>query len=304
MSTGAQRTKVIYISGSARSGSTVLSKALGELNHTFSAGELRLIWKRSYINGEPCGCREAFRDCAVWRPVTERAFGGFDGVDAEWMIRNIPRQRTLPLMLIPGSERVIARPFQPFVEQLDRFYHSIAETTGCRVIVDSSKLPVYGYMLRLLPSVDVHVVHLVRDPRGTQYSWVRRQQRGDERFEDHSVSASSVQWAMLNVSHELMSVSDRQHYLRLRYEDFIKDPILVIERIKTFIGEPNLGLPRIVDGQIHLSPNHIVAGSENRSEAGTIPLHLDDRWRTELDARSRSTVTRLTFPLLHRYGYS
>jgi hypothetical protein len=53
-----------------------------------------------------------------------------------------------------------------------------------------------------------------------------------------------------------------------------------------------------------LSPNHTVSGNRNRIVTGAVPLRIDDRWQTELDAQTRTTVTRLTLPLLRRYRYA
>ena len=61
-----------------------------------------------------------------------------------------------------------------FPEQLARLYGAIRSTTGSRVVVNSSKSPMYGYMLGRVPEVELYTVHLVRDPRSVQYSLLKR----------------------------------------------------------------------------------------------------------------------------------
>lgn len=111
-------------------------------------------------------------------------------------------------------------------------------------------------------------------------------------------------WDALNVSEELLGLQNRSRYLRLRYEDFVQDPIRVIEDIGTFIDEPGLGLPTFNDGRVLLTTNHTVNVSENRTESGAIPFRRDVKWRTEMDQRERTLVTRLSYPLLRHYGYA
>ena len=43
--------------------------------------------------------------------------------------------------------------------------------SGKRVLVDSSKNPARALALTMLPDIDLHLLHLVRDPRG--YAWSR-----------------------------------------------------------------------------------------------------------------------------------
>src|SRR5437773_2056276 len=64
---------------------------------------------------------------------------------------------------------------------LGQIYHGIHTASGCRVIVDSSKLPAYGHVVSHLPEVDLYVVHLVRDPRATAYSWLRKKAAPDRK---------------------------------------------------------------------------------------------------------------------------
>jgi hypothetical protein len=304
MSSVSSPVKVIYIAGFERSGSTLLTKVLGELDDTFAAGELRGIWHCSYRDNQDCGCGSTFRDCDLWQQVTNQAFGNISQVDYQWMIDNRPKRRHTAIMLMPGGRRIIERQFREYIQKLEQLYHSLADVTGNRIIVDSSKTPLYGYVLGLAPSIEVYVLHLVRDPRGTQASNLRRAKAGHKQLQNYSAARSSILWNMLHVTQELFARGDRSHYMRLRYEDFIEDPIGAIEQIKSFIHEPNIGVPQIDGEQIMLSPNHTVSGNRNRIVTGAVPLRIDDRWRTELDAQTRTTVTRLTLPLLRRYRYA
>lgn len=303
---GAKPVKVLYVAGFERSGSTLLTKVVGEMQDTFAAAELRGIWHRSFPTNQECGCGAGFRECELWQEIINDAFGGYDEVDWQWMIDNRPKRRHTPLMLMPGSESLVATKFSGYIDVLDRLYASIAKVTGSRIIVDSSKTPLYEYVLALAPSIDVYVLLLVRDPRGVQSSNLRRARQGNRMLkpETYSVTKSLLEWDALHITQELLGMRHRKHYMRMRYEDFVQDPIANIEKIKVFLDEPDLALPHFEDDKVYLSTNHTVCGNRNRLETGAVPLRLDERWRTDLDKSTSTLVRRLTLPLLHRYGYS
>ena len=77
--------KVIYISGSGRSGSTLLSLFLGKVLNGFPAGELRQIWHRGLLKNERCACGKRFRKCDFWNEVIKEALGSFKEQDILWI---------------------------------------------------------------------------------------------------------------------------------------------------------------------------------------------------------------------------
>ena len=111
-------------------------------------------------------------------------------------------------------------------------------------------------------------------------------------------------WNLRNASQEALTRTSTAPYLRLRYEDLIKQPIQTVEAIKALINEPEIGLPEIADDAIVLKPNHSIAGSETRADSGVVRLRVDTAWRTELAGWSRVVITFVTFPFLRRYGYN
>ena len=60
--------KVIAISGSGRSGSTLLSQLLSQDSSVFNLGQMRHLW-RAFENDEPCTCGETLQSCAVYSRV-------------------------------------------------------------------------------------------------------------------------------------------------------------------------------------------------------------------------------------------
>jgi sulfotransferase family protein len=297
-------TKVLYIAGWGRSGSTILDNILGQVDGFFSAGELMFLWRRGLLEGRLCGCGQPVRECETWTRVLARAYPG--GVDAQEMLRlesHSARTRHLPLHLAhvePGSRQ--------YRDELGALYRALRAETGCRVIVDSSKSPSYGRVLSGIPGLDVHVVQLVRDPRAVAYSWVRKKlQRDDPRrkrsMRSHGPAASSAYWNMLNESTRLLWPEAARRLL-VRYEDFVAQPQATVDEILRFADEPTVELPWTASGELALEPTHTVSGNPSRFDHGTVALRADDEWRRAMRPRDRRIVDLITGPVRGRYGYS
>ena len=61
--------KVIYIMGTARSGSTLLEILLANAKGVFAAGELTSLIDEGFINDKICSCKQAVSKCTVWGEV-------------------------------------------------------------------------------------------------------------------------------------------------------------------------------------------------------------------------------------------
>jgi Sulfotransferase family len=296
---------VLYIGGSGRTGSTLLDRILGQLDGFFSAGELCNLWERGAVAHRRCGCGEPFPQCPTWSAVLRRTLA-VDGSspDPEWladMARRRLRSRRLPGL--PWLRQQVA---DDYSRTLVRLYDAIQAETACRVIVDSSKSPLYAELLASLPRVNLFVVHLVRDPRATAYSFRRKRELpdfGDSRLmlQQHPITTAR-RWVKGQAFSELLGRRGSVPYLRLRYEDFIRDPRAAVGRILSLLGETaELGF---VDSRtVRLQATHLVSGNPNRFAVGDIMLRLDDEWMTSMRGRDVLAVTALTWPLLLRHGY-
>lgn len=304
------RIKVLYIAGFGRSGSTILSNSLGQIDGFFSAGEMNFIWKHALIEDRLCGCGRLSRECPVWNAVFDEAFGGMDAVDAHEMMRlqhSGARTRHIPKMLFRKGREDLAARMKRFLVNSGGLYGAIKSVTGSRVIVDSSKEPAYGRAMGMVSELDLRVLHLVRDPRAAAYSWLKKKEQPDsadrEFMHQKSAANSAVLWDVWNVSTEALWRPSGGKYMRLRYEDFISSPKESFRAILDFIGEPDAELPLAGDREVRLGVSHTVSGNPNRFETGAVELKRDDRWRREMTFRDRNLVTALTLPLLPRYGY-
>jgi Sulfotransferase family len=301
--------KLLYIAGSGRSGTTLLDRILGQLDGFFSAGELENLWERGMLADRRCGCGRPFSGCPTWTAILQRAYGGPEGVDARAMAartRKLSGPRRVPSVLARG-----VRPTDPALarhrELLSRLYQALQQETGCRVIVDSSKSPLYAEQLRTLPGVDLYLVHLVRDPRATAHSFQRRKKLpdfGDERLMRRQPPlVSARRWGLWQAVTELLWRGRPDRYLRVRYEDFVREPRATVARIADLVGEGAAELPFPSDTAVRLRPTHSVSGNPNRFTTGSVEVRPDDEWTRLMRRSDRMLVTAVTLPLLLYYRY-
>ncbi len=304
------RPRVLFIAGWGRSGSTLLDRMLGQLPGVFSAGELRDIWQRGVRQDRLCGCGAAFSECDVWRKVGEVAFGGWGEIDIDQiqaLRERLDRPWSVPLLLgsrvTPSIDADVAR----YVGVLTRLYDAIAEVSGARVIVDSSKIATFALLVRQVPSLDLRTVHLVRDPRGVVHSWrkavVREDGGGRDAMLRYGAASASARYVAYNTVAHGMRLMGRYRFLR--YEDLLAAPRDTVARLAAFAGiaTPGDALAYLREGEADLQPNHTVDGNPMRLQQGPVALRRDDGWRTGLAPSDRRIVDAITAPLALAYGY-
>jgi len=305
-----RKIKLVYLTGTWRSGSTLLCNMLGQIEDFFSVGELRYIWERSMIENRPCGCGIPFRECKVWNKVMDKSLHDVGQIECHYMIhllQHSTRARYLPWILMPWGKRWLMSYWSKHLHHLESLYSAIQSTTGCRVIIDSSKKPIYGFLLGLMPRIDFYVVHLVRNPCGVMYSAHRKKLNQDTKeptyMPRHNAIWSALLWSMSNVAVEVLWRRLRGRYLIMHYEDFINEPQVAIQRILAMIGEKCQDLSFLKENTVEFRANHTVSGNPNRFHMGVVKLRQDEEWKMNMRRRDKIIVRILTSFLYKRYKH-
>lgn len=265
----------------------------------FLAGELHYLWDENVRANHRCGCGQPFRDCPFWTAVGDHAFGGWKHVDVEEGLRRAAaRTRHALLLAAPRLAPRFAREMSAYAALLSPVYQAIAASSDSQVIIDTSKLPSTGYLLRHVPGVDVKLIHLVRSPYGVVYSWQKTVARQDGRpgggVPDTPPRTVATEWPAFNTLLDglrLLSVPTS----RLRYEASWPPP----GGDRAVVGLP----ASAVNPRRTLSADHSLSGNQMKSQTRRITLRLDDQWRTGLPADTRRMVSAITAPVRWRYGY-
>jgi sulfotransferase family protein len=322
--------RVLYVGGLGRSGSTLIERLLGELPGVCPVGELVHLWQRGVLAGERCGCGEPFHECPFWRRVGAIAFGGWHNADADRISalrRQVDRNRFIPLLAASEGPPAFRRALHEYLSVFLRLYSAVAEASGCRVVVDSSKLASLAFCLHRSGDLDLRVLHVVRDSRAVAYSWMRHVSRPDvappgsddppvqrpvaahRYMTKYPPASAALRWNIQNSALHVLARTGTPTSL-VRYEDVVRDPESALREVAAFVGVPVsdealrfLGGGNGAGHHADLGAAHTVSGNPVRFLNGQVPIRQDDAWQAAMPAGQRRAVTALTLPLLGRYGY-
>lgn len=279
---------VLYIAGLGRSGSTLLARLLGEVPGVFNAGECAryLFTSHMYERSLPCSCTLSPDECEFWRHLTPLV----SDEDRELATRLL-RVRNMPLWSVKEDDASTAE----LRQVLATVYVQLAERSGAEVVVDASKHPAGAKLVSSSDQVQLHIVHLVRDPRAVVAS--RRKPKSYLRAINPGLVAS--RWNAFNIASETLG-SHGASFQRVRYEDFVDDPSGVLREILGGVMTKNPQLDFIEGRTARLTPQHALAGNPDKLDGDSIEIR---QVSYQLPGWMHWAVTAVTFPLLLRYGY-
>ena len=302
-----EKTRVVFVGGYGRSGSTIIDLLLNRVPGVVAVGEFRHLFGRALGDNELCSCSKPFRDCDFWSTVLAEAFP--NGVDREHVQRAVKNfNRLAMLRKIGHPERMTAEEQEDakiYRESFAAAYRAVAKISGAKVVVDSTKYPVHGWFLRTMPELDLSVMLLVRDPRAVAFSWERRRLRPEIHWKQqemprYNVVRSALAW---NLSNSLTAALKNkvQKYGVQRYEDFVANPAEELAAIASFaLGTPTKLPEDLFEKQPRVP--HTIAGNPVRIGSEQVRVKDDDEWRS-MPLWKRLAVDVVSFVGMRRYGY-
>ncbi len=305
--------KVLFLAGKGRSGGTLLASLMGQLPGFFNAGELNRLWDSGLEHNRRCGCGLPVQECETWKPVLAAADELLTGTGiaplataridlAQASVVRWPR--LLKLLRVKPSKRQRWKELDRYTTASSAVYRAIAQVTGARVVVDSSRLPFEPIGLGLVPNTDVRMAQVIRDPRAVVYSWKRKRAFTDrdtgEDLPRFGAAFSTTSWLVRNLVVEI--IGRRRRIEIVQYDEMARDPAAVLRQLASFAGEPAGDLDFLISETATLAPTHSVGGNPVRMQSGAIKITPDEEWRTSIEERDRFVATLIAFPLLHRYG--
>lgn len=298
----AYQKKLLYIAGFARCGSTILGNVLGEIEGFFNAGELMYIWDQVLSKDGTCGCGLHVTKCKVWSAILQHGFAQQDKIDFNELIQIRNRiwgaKFVFKNFRVSDQNLISKSKIETYLAALEQFYSSIFTDISENVIIDTSKNPAYLYLLSMIKWIDLYVVHIIRDPRATAYSWIAKKKG----FYKVSNTRSSLRWAARNFAVDLHKKRFYPKIIQIRYEDFISNPKEQLRNILKLVNEEDRSLEFIRQEGINFHKNHCVFGNPDLFKRGTVKLKLDKRWN-KMRTKDKFLTTFLTWPFMIRYGY-
>lgn len=299
-----EKIKIIYLTGFWYSGATILGRSLKTSTQAIYVGEIRDYWVKGFLKNEQCSCGARFNDCDFWKKVSEEYLNSFPSVNIKKVTSDLfELERTKNYLQLrkffkKKDNADIRILLKNYLEHTERLYQAIAKVSGKKIIIDSSRLP--GRLLALSTSdkLTVFPIYIIRDPRGVINSLIKKDIRnfGKNR---HSTIKHILVWSIKNLM-SLNSIKESKLVsgLYMRYENFTRNPIKILDMIKnilncTFNYE-------VEDGKVslNLEPGHVFTGNRSRNESGKITINEDAKWKNELSLPQKILITISALPLL------
>lgn len=302
-------TKVLYVAGWQRSGTTILGNTIGSVPNVAHVGELNFLWAPDNPGGDECGCGKPIPTCKLWSSVLKdvNALSDEDRLQIHRLRQAQVRMRYLPR--IYAENRRDGR-VPGYAERLGQTYQAIAHQANASVVVDTTKFPSDGLAAVLAPDIQVFVLHLVRDPRASAYSWTRKKRHGangsGQLMRAKAPFLNSARWLQVNSLTDifLRRTVPAHRFMRLRYEDLMSNPRQIFNNIAEWVGIDKDALPFEADHDVRIKPSHTVMGNPNRFDRGITALKLDSEWIGAMSESDRWSATFPALPLMRTYGYS
>ncbi len=222
------RTKVLYVMGQGKSGSTILGVALGNLTGFFFAGELT-----SWLMTEARPVFGGRERASFWRrvraemPEAQPLFGG----GAFQLL-----ERSLAAVRVDsrGARRRLRARWAPVTERL---YATVACQSGADYVIDSSHLPMRARELQRLDGVELYLLFLVRDPEAVVASHTRHLRERDRAGRRRRARQVGFHlWSTLALSSWVFLRQPYERRLLVRHEELLADPEGVLAQIRDWTG--------------------------------------------------------------------
>lgn len=263
---------IIYISGSGRSGSTLLERIIHSSLGVSALGEFHCLW-RLHESDISCSCGSPFTADSFWQPVLRKA-----GIDAKTLAElRVLENRVCRTSFIASHRFDIGLlsknpDVKRFLDIQFEIFEAIAVASGSTVLVDSSKAGPRAWLMACHPMV--RIIHLYRDPADVILSW--RSTKFDpgmgKEMKRMSVASAAIDW--WKVEYLVNRLGSRTPVTRIDYSRFCADPKSILNIIGTKLALYPPLAPAWIDAiSIRSKDNyHSLNGNPDRFDTGPIRI--------------------------------
>jgi len=288
---------VLYVTGASRSGTTLMSRILGQHSRVHSSNELHYFGDLFDIaqDREASTVLDHTQATSLSAKLLARERAGV------W--RGTPEE---------GDQLLAQKIVQSMIGELTGtavFHATIArvlQSTGADCFCEHTPRNIFyaDYLLQKNPNAKI--IHMIRDPRAVlasqKHRWKRRfldkvniplRETIRVRLGFHPVTTTKL-WQ--KATHAALSLEDNPRVMLVQYEDLVRHPEEVVARVAEFAG---------LRHEAAMTAIQKMGSSHKTSQLDQHGLTTEsiERWRDSLSVGEIATCERLTTSLRQRFGY-
>jgi hypothetical protein len=295
------------IIGYDRSGTTLLGLLLGQISGVCAIGESYRIWK-CIAEDWICGCGAGMSRCEFWNEVTRQSFGSITREEAanleKMRISLCHSPRTTIRIVLRRNEARQSTIDTELCSRLHSMYRAVQRISGSRTIVEST-IPSFVIGMTRIGRAVTTAIHVIRDPRAVAFSLTRRRELGstDGFMNIQRPYRTVTSWIGNETAIARLRGIVGPRYLRVRYEDMVREPVAVLHRIVSLAARRAPELSFVRDARASVRPQHMLAGNPSKFRTGEVEVSADNEWERRMSRRDWMVVTAIAAPFLLLYGY-
>lgn len=319
---------LVYITGSGRSGSTLLDMLLSTHPDIAALGEVHRFSMNLGMEAVPyqCTCGEAIENCMFWRAVLDQIrsdnldpyilkttwrINESIGVDQDGtnIVENVPSKSFLDskinifnVFLSFGMRKLILM-LSPLVLNFREglkiandswyLYEKVCEAHNKKIAVDGTKTP--GRLLALMAfnryQTPVKVIYLCRDGRAVTHARMKRQ--------GLNMNDAVKIWVM---EHKKISIALKRYKdnipLFIRYEDLCAETGIIMRKVFSYIGVRDLA-----QNESFRDSSHSLGGNPMRLRRSETKIVINEKWKSELSQEELDEFEKIGGKLNRELGY-
>lgn len=281
---------IIYISGSGRSGSTLLERIIHSSSGVAALGEFHCLW-RLPEDEITCSCAIPFAEDPFWQRVLKQA--DIDGA-AIAELRRLESKVCRTSFVARRRYDIAALAKDPdvsrFIGLQFRLFESVADATGSHLLIDSSKAGPRAWLMACHPNV--RIIHLYRDPADVIASW--RSAKYDPGM-GHAMKRMSIGEAALDwwkVEYLIRRLERIHPVFRIDYADLCSSPEQVVQAALSALSLETLPHPKWIDDtSVQQGDNyHSLNGNPDRFDKGPIRVSKREADWSKVSSRERLSI--------------
>ncbi|WOK06273.1 sulfotransferase [Imperialibacter roseus] len=301
-----KQSRLIFIVGYGRSGSTILDLLLGNSKKVAALGEVAYLTDAVWTSNHYCSCGKSASECEYWSAFKTKWELNSEITIESFLALEKRYSRLSGVTRLFFDKSIDSKSFNTYRKTVSNLYNILLELNDGSIAIDASKLPFRLLILRVL-GFRPFVIHLVRDGRAVLGSLKKGHRANLEKGVQKALKPKptirvALGWGLANVFSELFSFGLNR--ILLRYEDLVTDPIFSLKRIESGAEIELHESKEIIVKNLPFIKRHTITGNRLRMSNEIRMVKIpDESWKKSLAVKDAKLFYILTMLLLKRYNY-